>query len=251
MTTLSIGQPLSILKDKVFCGIPVLRESSARDRTSPLSSIDRFFTKLVCFIASAIWTPRVSLFRNVSSLTPDRRASSERQIFSPFSSIFHDVDKWLCCSNRVAHRQFSLKYPSDESILSIDSPSDASPISDKKFSKDFHLSHTVIPDAPYAAYAGLFLFRHLCNMLFHVRYVLLRVLLVFPPCPCFVALKVALQDREQNLPRPQDSFDGYVAKVEPQTGQVLKIGIADSGYRNTLKITQKYVNGKIAEKGPQ
>lgn len=251
MTAFAIGHPLSILKDRVFCGIPVLRESSASDRNSPLNSIDRFLTKLVCFIASVIGTPRVSLFRNVSSLTPDRRASSERQTFSPFSSILHDVDKWLCCSSLVAHLQLSLKYPSVASIRSIDSPLAASPMSAKKLSNDFHLSHTVIPTAPYAAYAGAFLFRHLCNMLFHVRYVLLRVCFVFPPWPCFVLLKTALQDREQYLPLPTDSFDWYVENVAPQTGQVLNIGIADSVLKTMHKITQNYVNGKIAEKGPQ
>ena len=249
MTTFDIGQPLSILKDRVFCGMPVLLDSSASDTTSPFKSIFRVLMRLFGLIASLTDIPRSNLFLKVSSFIPNLLAASDKQILSPSMSIFQDVERWLCCSRREAHLQFSLKYPRDESIRSIDSPSSAAPMSSRKFLKSFHLSQTVMPAPPYARYAFELGFRHLCNMLFHVLYSLLRVCLVLPPWPCFVAFAVARHDLEQYFPRPSASFDGYVKNEDPQTGHVLHIGIAESSLWNTYKVTEKYVNGKIAEKG--
>ncbi len=248
MTTLDIGQPLSILKDRVFCGIPVLLDSSASDTTSPFISIFRVLMRLPGLIASLTGIPRSNLYLKVSSLIPHLLATSDKQSRSPSKSIFQDVERWLCCSRRDAHLQFSLKYPRDESIRSIDSQSSAKPMSSRKFLKSFHLSQTAIPAPPYALYAFELGFRHLCNMLFHVRYSLLRVCFVLPPWPCFVAFAVAPHDLEQYFPRPSASFDGYVKNVAPQTGHVLHIGIAGSLLSSTLKVTEIYVRGKLAEK---
>ncbi len=206
--TRSIGHPLSIRKASVFCGIPVLLDSSARDSVSLAMTIFRCLTKLTVFIASFIGIPRKSRRLSVFGSTPLLLASSARHNRSPLKSIFHDVERWLCCSILVAHRQFSLKYPRDESILSIDSPFFASPMSARKLLNNFHSSHTVIPFSPYAAKAGELGLRQRCSMLFQDTYVLLRVSFVLPPWPCFKPFECELHDREQNFPRPLDSFDG-------------------------------------------